>query len=119
MSGHCGKRIQQRGVVDVGHGGPKAGEVERLARRAEGDQATFEALVADRQRAVHRTATPHSGVHEFAPDLVGDHEQIVTVGDLGNGGHFNVVEHTTGRVVRIAEQDHTGGGIDGRLESLG
>ena len=78
VAGHSCERIEQRGMIDVRHSGARPGQVERLAGRAERDQLPAEPFVADRQRPMDR-----AGMHQFAPDLVGDHQQVVTFGDLG------------------------------------
>ena len=96
------------------HRGSQPGEIERLAGGAEGDQPPLEPFVGDRERAVHR-----SGVNEFTPDLVGDHEQVAALGDVGNGGHLVDVEHPAGGIVGVAEQDHPRSVIDRGRQPLG
>ena len=101
-------------MVDVRNRGAQTREVEGLARRAERDQPPPEPLVGNRERSM-----PRSGMDQFAPDLVGDDEQVVMLGDLGNGLHLVAVEDATGRIVRVAEEDHPRGAVDRRREPIG
>ena len=63
---------------------------------------------------MHRT-----GMQQLAPDLVGDHEQVVTFGDIGDRSDLGRIENASGRVMRVAEEDHLGRGVDRALESCG
>ena len=55
---------------------------------------------------------------QVAPDLVGDHEKVVSLGNFGNRSNFCVIEDAACRVVRVAEQDDFRRDVDGRLESF-
>ena len=60
-----------------------------------------------------------AGEDEIAPDLVADHEQVVLLGDLGDGREFVATEGAAHRVVRIAGEDHPSSGVDSCLEPFG
>ena len=70
-------------MIDVGDGSAEPSEIEGLAGRAECDEPTGESFVADRERTVGG-----SWVEQFAPDLVGDDEEIVALSNVGDRGDF-------------------------------
>ena len=43
-------------------------------------------------------------VHEVGVDLVGDDQEVVTLGDVGEPAQFGLGEHVAGGVVRVAQQ---------------
>ena len=56
-------------------------------------------------------------VHQLGVDLVADHGEVVTGGDLGDMCQLRRREHVTGGVVRMAQQQHAGRlGGEARLE---
>ena len=59
-----------------------------------------------------------SWVEQFAPDLVGDDEEIVALGNVGDRGDFFCVEDAARRVVGVAEQDDLRRAGSGELEGL-
>lgn len=52
-------------------------------------------------------------------DLVGEDEQVVFDGDLGDADHGGAVEDGTGGVVRGVDDEHACSGTDGTIEGLG
>ena len=54
-----------------------------------------------------------AGEHEVLVDLVGDDDQVVVDGQLGDLRQLAGVEHLAGRVVRRVEQDQPGARPDG------
>ena len=57
-----------------------------------------------------------AGEHQMLVDLVGHHQNIVLLGDLGDELQFVAGEHLAGRVVRRVEQDQFGAVGDRRTE---
>jgi len=114
MAGHRVEHGEQGCVVDVCDRGAEPGEVEGFARRTERDEAASESVVADRERAMS-----DAGMEQLTPDLVGDHEEVVSLRYVGHGGNFLSVEDTPGRIVRVAKQQDLGGRVDGRFEPIG
>ena len=55
---------------------------------------------------------------QIAPDLVGDHEQVVSLGNIGYGCNFIVIEDAARRVVRVAKQDDLRRVVDCCFESF-
>jgi hypothetical protein len=99
-------------VINVCDSGTQAGDVERLAGGPKRDKPTGKSLVTNRERAVYCAR-----VQQLAPDLVGDYEQVVTFGDVSDRRNLFCIENATGRVVRVAKEDHLGRGVDDALET--
>ncbi len=83
---------------DVHHGIAQRGEVEGLRGGVKGDRAS-------RGEQGHRSVGP-SRVDEIGMDLVADHQQVVTLGQVGQRRQFVVGEHVPGRVVGVTQKKH-------------
>src|SRR5262249_7845466 len=78
-----------------------AGEAERLARRADRDGALAHAVEGGERDML-------AVVDEVLVHLVGDHEQVVSYREVGDGLGFRPGQHHAGRVVRAVEQQQPG-----------
>ena len=60
-----------------------------------------------------------AGVDQAVVDLVADHQQIVALGDPGQGTDAIGLKHGAGRIVGKADEERLGARRDGRLDRLG
>ena len=129
-----GGGVLERGAVDVGQellGGADGGEqIGPGAHPADLPSREREALAVgdDGDGAIGHAGQRRHGdvtalVHEVLVDLVGDDEQVVVDGDVGDGSELLGVEHLARRVVRGVEEDEPGAVRDrgpqlGRVEPV-
>ena len=96
-----GNRHRQPGDIEgLGGGGDRQGATRDLGRQA-------------RERNMALTVVGELGVN-----LVADDHEIVAQNDLGDAFELFAIQDTAGRVVRIAEKEHSGVRIDHRTQVI-
>ena len=105
---HAAEEVGGRG----GPGDAPAGHGVRLGETAQGDRALLHAGQRG-DRGVLEAA-----VDEAVVDLVGDHDQIVAAGDVGEGFQRRALEHRAGGVRGIGDQQRFGLGGDRGFDRL-